>query len=123
MANGERESKDSPRRERDDGRSELTEALRTVESMSEALRKKRQPESTVLQLNCWSGGSNTGSSACWDGDRVARLKVAPLRSPRPCAQRQRSRLTERAAACPPIEIGDYWIDSRTHDQQPAFIGK
>jgi len=90
MTSGERNPKDSALREWNDGRSELTETLATVESRSDALRKKRQLESTVLRLNCWSGGGNTGSSACWDGDRVVRLKVAPLRSPRPCAQRQRS---------------------------------
>src|SRR6516225_7777569 len=96
MANADPNSKDSALRDPDDRPSELTEALHTVETEPKAPRKKRQLESTVLQLNCWSGGSNTVSSACWDGDRIARLKLSPLRSPRRCAQRQRSRLTARA---------------------------
>ena len=107
MANADPNSKDSALRDADDRPSELTEALHTVEPEPTAARKKRQLESTVLQLNCWSGGSNSVSSACWDGDRVARLKL--FRAPRRCAQRQRSRLTAGAATCPLIE-SDYVMD-------------
>ena len=110
MANANRNSKDSALQDPNDRRSELTEALHTVETEPEVPRKNRQLESTVLQLNCWSGGSNTVSSACWEGNRIARLKLSPLRSPRRCAQRQRSRLTARAETCSLIETGDYVMD-------------
>ena len=110
MANTNRNSNESALQDPNDRRSELTEALHTVETEPEVPRKKRQLEITVLQLNCWSGGSNTVSSACWEGNRIARLKLSPLRSPRRCAQRQRSRLTARAAAFPLIETGEYLID-------------
>jgi hypothetical protein len=108
MANADPNSKDSALRVPDDRPSELTEVLHTVETGPKAPRKKWQLESTVLQLNCWSGGSNTVSSACWDGNRVARLKLS--RAPRRCAQRQRSRLTARAETCSLIETGDYAMD-------------
>jgi hypothetical protein len=109
MANSDRNSEDSLLRESDDRRNEHTEALNVVETDSEAPRRKRQIESTVLQLNCWSGGTNT-SSACWDGNRAAGLKLSGLRSPRRCAQRQRSRLTATAATCPLGETCDYVMD-------------
>jgi hypothetical protein len=102
MANADRNSKDSVLRELNDRPS------CTVETEPKAPRKKRQLESTVLQLNCWSGGSNTVSSTCWDGNRVARLKLS--RAPRRCAQRQRSRLTATAETCSLIETGDYLMD-------------
>ena len=108
MANADPNSKDSALRDPDDRPSELTEALHTVETEPKAPRKKRPLESTVLQLNCWSGGSNTVLSTCWDGNRVARLQLS--RAPRRCAQRQRSRLTARAETCPLIETGDYVMD-------------
>ena len=101
MANADRNSKKSVLRELNDSRSELTEAL------PEAPRKERPLESTALPLNCWSGGSDTVSSACWDGNRVARLKSSRLRAPRRCAQRQRSRLTARAATSLLIEMDGY----------------
>jgi len=107
MANADRNPKVLA--ELNDGRSELTEALHPVETELEAPHKQRQLESTVL-LNCWSDGSNTVSSACLNGKRVARLKLSRLRPPRRCAQRQRSRLTARAVISPLIEIGDYVID-------------
>jgi hypothetical protein len=110
MASADRNPKDSVLRELSDGRSELTEALDTVETELEAPRKKRQLESTVLQLNCWSRGGNTVSSACWEGNRVARLRSARLRAPRRCALRQRSRLTAAAATCPLFETGDHVMD-------------
>jgi hypothetical protein len=106
MANADRNSKDSVLRDPNDRPRELTEALHTAETEPEAPRKKPQLESTVPQLNCWSGGS----SACWDGNRVARLKLSPFRAPRRCAQRQRSRLTARAETCSLIETGDYVMD-------------
>jgi hypothetical protein len=37
------------------------------------------------------------------------LKLSQLRSPRRCAQRQRSRLSARAATCPLID-SDYLLD-------------
>jgi hypothetical protein len=110
MANADRNPKDSALRELNDSCSELAEALHPVETEPAALRKKRQLESTVLQLNCWSGGSNTDSSACWDGDRGPRSRSSRLRTPRRCAQAQRSRLTTRAATCPLFETGDYVMD-------------
>jgi hypothetical protein len=108
MANADRNSKDSVLRELKDRPSELTEALHTVET--EAPHTNGQLESTVLQINCWSGGSNAVSSACWDGNRIARLKLSSLHSPRRCAHRQRSRLTARAETCSLIETGDYLVD-------------
>jgi hypothetical protein len=110
MANADRNSKDSAPPDPNDRRGELTEALRSVETDPEAPRKKRQLEGTVPQLNCWSGGSNTVSSACWHGNRIAHLKLSPLRSPRRCAQRQRSRLTAGAETCSLIETGDYVME-------------
>jgi hypothetical protein len=110
MASADGNPKDSVLRELNDTRSELTEALDTVETELEAPRKKPQLESTVLQLNCWSGGSNTVSSACWEGNRAARLRSSRLRAPRRCAQRQRSRLTAGAATCPLYETSDYLMD-------------
>jgi hypothetical protein len=107
MDSADRNPKDSVLRELNDSRSELTDVLHTVETELEAPRKKRRLESTVPQLNCWSGGSNTVSSACWEGNRVARLRSSRLRAPRRCVQRQRSRLPARAAAYPLIETGDY----------------
>ena len=109
MANADRNSKDSVLGDLKDSPSEFTKALHAVETEPEGPHKKTQIESTVLQLNCWSGGSNTVSSACWDGNRVADLKSSRSRSPRHCAQRQRSRLTARAAISPLIEFGDYVI--------------
>jgi hypothetical protein len=110
MANADGNPKDSVLRELNDSRSELPEALSPAKTQPEAPRKKRQLESTVLQLNCWSGGSNTVSSACWDGNRGARLRSSRLRTPRRCAQGQRSRLTTRAATCRLFETGDYVMD-------------
>ena len=69
MTSGERNPKDSALREWNDGRSELTEALATVESRSDALRKRRKLESYVLQTQLLDWRQhNTGSRACWDGD-------------------------------------------------------
>ena len=110
MANTNRNSNESALQDPNDRRSELTEALHPVETEPEVPRKKRRLESTVLQFNCWSGSSNTVSSACWDGNRVACLTLSRLRSPRRCAQRQRSRLTARAETCLLIETGDYVMD-------------
>jgi hypothetical protein len=110
MANADRNPKDSVLRELNGSRSELGEALDPAKTQPEVPRKKRQLESTVLQLNCWSGGSNTVSSACWDGNRGARLNSSRLRAPRHCTRGQRSQLTTRAATCPLFETGDYLMD-------------
>jgi hypothetical protein len=110
MDSADRNPKDSVLRELNDSRSELTDVLDTVETELEAPRKKRRLESTVPQLNCWSGGSNTVSSACWDGNRGARLNSSRLRAPRHCTRGQRSQLTTRAATCPLFETGDYLMD-------------
>ena len=107
MTKADLNSKDSVLRELSEHPSELTEALDVVPTELEAPRKKRQVESTVLQLNCWSGGSNALSSACWRGNRVARLKSRPLGALRGCARRQRSRLTARAARGPLAVTDDY----------------
>jgi hypothetical protein len=109
MAKADLNSKDSVLRELNDRPSELTAALDVAQTELEAPRKKRQVESTVLQLNCWSGGSNAVSSACWNGNRVVRLKLPALRARRRCAQRQRSRLTARAVGCPLAVTGDYLV--------------
>ena len=110
MANTDRNSMDSVLRDLDGSRSELNRATVAAETEREAVRRAGELEVPESQLNCWSGGSNTVSSACWDGDRVARLKLSPSRSPRRCAQGQRSRLTARAETFPPIETGDYVTD-------------
>jgi hypothetical protein len=110
MANVDRNLQDVVSEELNDSRSELNQATAAAETELEAARRSRELEVPELQLNCWSGGSNTVSSACWDGNRVARLKFSRSRSPRRCAQRQRSRLTSGAAISPLIEIGDYVID-------------
>ena len=108
MANADRNLQDLVPQELNDSRSELNQAIAAPETELEAARRTREPEVPELQLNCWSGGSNTVSSACWDGNRVARLKLS--RAPRRCAQRQRSRLTARAETCSLIETGDYLTD-------------
>ena len=108
MANADRNLQDLVPQELHDSRSELNQAIAAPETEREAAR--RPPDLEVPELNCWSGGSNTVSSTCWDGNRVARLKLSRLRSPRRCAQRQRSRLTARAETCSLIETGDYVMD-------------
>jgi len=108
MANTDRNLKDVVPQELNDSRSELNQATAAPETELEAAR--RLPDLEVPDLNSWSGGSNTVSKSCWDGDRLARLKLSRSRSSRRCAQRQRSRLTARAAACPLIETGDYVMD-------------
>jgi hypothetical protein len=111
MANPDRNLQDVVSQELNDSRSELNQATAPAETELEAARRKRALEEvSELQLNCWSGGGNKVSSACWDGNRVARLQALRLRSPRRCAQRQRSRLRARAAAFPLIETGDYLIN-------------
>jgi hypothetical protein len=110
MADADRNLQDVVSQELNDSRSELDQASAAAETALEAARRTRELEVPELQLNCWSAGSNTVSSACWDGNRVARLKLSPLRAPRRCAPRQRSRLTARAATCPLIETGDYVMD-------------
>jgi hypothetical protein len=110
MANADRNLQDAVSQELNDSRSEPNQATAAAEPKLEAARRTRELEVPELQLNCWSGGSNTVSSACWDGNRAERLKLSPLRSPRPCAKRQRLRLTASAATCPLIETGDYVVD-------------
>jgi len=109
MANADRNLQDVVLEELNDSRSELNQATAASETELEAARRTRELEVPELQLNCWSGGSNTVSSTCWDGNRVARLKSSQLRSPRPCARRQRTRLSARAATCPLID-SDYLLD-------------
>ena len=108
MSNADRNSQNVVSKELNDSGSELKQATATVETELEAVRRTRDLE--VPELNCWSGGSNTVSNACWDGNRVARLKSSRSRSPRRCAQRQRSRLPARAETCSLFEIGDYVMD-------------
>jgi hypothetical protein len=110
MANANRDSQSVESQELKDGRCEPTRATAAAGTQFEAPRRKRQLEVPEPQLNCWSGGSNTGSSACWDGDRAFRLKSSQLRSPRRCAQEQRSRLTAGAATCLLNETADYLFD-------------
>ena len=110
MANADRNLQDVVSKELNDTRSELNQATAASETELEAARRKRELEVSEPQLNCWSGGSNTVSSTCWDGNRVARLKLSRLRSRRPCARRQRARLTARAATYPLVEAGDYVMD-------------
>ena len=110
MANPDRNLQDVVSQELKDSRSELNQATAAAEPELEAARTTRELEVPELRLNCWSGGSNAVSSACWDGNRVARLKLSRLRSPRRCAQRQRSRLPARAETCSLFEIGDYVMD-------------
>ena len=108
MANADRNLQDVVPQELNDSRSELNQATAAPETELEAARWT--PELEVPEFNFWSGGSHTFSNACWDGNRVARLKSSRSRSSRRCAQRQRSRLQARAAACPLIETGDYVMD-------------
>ena len=108
MANADRSFQDVVSPELNDSCSELNQATVAAETKLEATRRTREPEVPQLQLNCWSGGSNTVSSACWDGNRVERLKLS--RAPRRCAQRQRSRLTAGAETCSLIETGDYVME-------------
>jgi len=110
MANAVRNLQNVVSQELNDSRSELDQATAAAETELEAARSSRELDVPELRLNCWSGGSNTVSSACWDGNRAARLKFSRLRSPRRCAQQQRSRLTSGAATPPLFEIGDYVID-------------
>jgi hypothetical protein len=110
MANANRNLPNVVSQKLNDSRGELNQANAVAETELETARRKRELEVPELQLNCWSGGRNTVSSACWDGDRLARLKLSPFRAPRRCAQRQRSRLTARAETCSLIETGDYVMD-------------
>jgi hypothetical protein len=110
MANADRNLQDVVSPELDDSRSEHNQATAAAETELEAARRKRELEVRELQLNCWSGGSNSVSSACWYGNRVAGLKLSGLRPPRRCAQRQRSRLTARATTCRLIGTDDYVMD-------------
>ena len=110
MANADRNSREVVSQELNDSHSELNQATSASETEVEAARRPRELEVPELQLNCWSGGSNTVSSTCWDGNRVARLKLSRLRSPRPCARQQRTRLTARAATCRLVDAGDYVMD-------------
>ncbi len=109
MANADRNLQNVVSPELNDSRRELDQATAAAETELEAAGSKREREVPEQQLNCWSGGCNSVSSACWDGNRVARLKLSQLRSPRRCAQRQRSRLSARAATCPLID-SDYLLD-------------
>ena len=108
MAKTDRNLKDVASQELSDSRSGLNQATTAPETELEAAHWT--PELEVPELNFWSGGSHTVSNACWDGDRVARLKLSRSQSLRRCAQRQRARLTARAAAFPLIETGDYVMD-------------
>lgn len=111
MANADRDLQDVVPQEVDDSRSELNQSTVPAETELQAAHRKRKLEEvSELQLNCWSGGDKKVSSACWDGNRVARLNSSRSRSPRRCAQRQRSRLSARAAAFALIETGEYLID-------------
>ena len=110
MANPDRNLQDVASQELNESGSELNQSGAPAETELEAACRKRKLEVSELRLNCWSGGSNMVSSACWDGNRIARLKSSRLRSQRCCAQRQRSRLRARAAAFALIETGDYLID-------------
>jgi len=111
MANADRNLQDVVAQESNDSHSELNRSTGPAEmELEAALRKRNLEEASELQLNCWSGGSNNVSSTCWDGNRVARLHSLRLRSPRRCAQRQRSRLKAGAAAFPLFESGDYFVD-------------
>src|SRR5215469_8194408 len=103
MASADRNLQDVVSQELNDSGSELNQSTALAETELEAACRKRKLEVSELQLTYWSGGSNQVSSACWDGNRIARLKSSRLRSPRCCAQRQRSRLREGAAAFPLIE--------------------
>jgi hypothetical protein len=86
MANADRNLQDLVPQELHDSRSELNQAIAAPETEREAAR--RPPDLEVPELNCWSGGSNTVSSTCWDGNRVARLKLSRSRSLRRCTQRR-----------------------------------
>ena len=86
MANADRNLQDVVPQELNDSRSELNQATAAPETELEAAR--RPPDLEVPELNCWSGGSNTVSSTCWDGNRVARLKLSRSRSLRRCTQRR-----------------------------------
>ena len=86
MANADRNLQDVVPQELNDSRSELNQAIAAPETEREAAR--RPPDLEVPELNCWSGGSNTVSSTCWDGNRVARLKLSRSRSLRRCTQRR-----------------------------------
>jgi hypothetical protein len=108
MANADRNLQNVVPQELNGSRTELNQPAAAPETELEAVRRTRDFE--VPELNWWSGGSNTVSSACWDGNRVARLKLSRSRSSRRCAQQQRSRLTAKAAACPLSETGDYIVD-------------
>jgi len=88
MANADRNWQDVVSQELNDSRSELNQATAASETELEATRRTRELEVPELQLNCWSGGSNTVSSTCWDGNRVARLKLSRSRSLRRCTQRR-----------------------------------
>jgi hypothetical protein len=110
MSNADRNSQNVVSQELNDSGSGLNQATATVETELEAVRRKLELAVAELPLNCWSGGSNSVSSACWYGNPVARLKLSGLRPPRRCAQRQRSRLTAGAATCRLIETDDYVMD-------------
>ena len=86
MANADRNLQDLVPQELHVSRTELNQAIAAPETEREAAR--RPPDLEVPELNCWSGGSNTVSSTCWDGNRVARLKLSRSRSLRRCTQRR-----------------------------------
>jgi hypothetical protein len=110
MANTDRNLQGVVSEDLNDSRGELNQATAASETGPKAARRTRELEVPELQLNCWSNGSNTVSSTCWDGNPVARLKLSRLRSPRPCARRQRARLTARAETCRLVEADDYVMD-------------
>ena len=109
MANTERNRKDLVLQELNDARSELTEVAHAFEAELEAALME-WPFEAAMPVNCWSGGHSTVSSACWEGNRNARSKSSPLRSPRRCAQRQRSQQAPAAATGWRSEAGEYLVD-------------
>ena len=74
MTNIDRKPPKSAPRQLNEAQSELAETHpHTAETAAETWRRKRQLGRTVL--SCWSGGSATPSSARWDANRVAGLRV------------------------------------------------
>jgi hypothetical protein len=95
MASADRNPKDSVLRELNGSRSELGEALHPTKTQPEARRKKRQLESTVLQLNCWSGRATRFRARAGWQPRCA-FEVISVVSAAALRAGQRSRLTTRA---------------------------
>jgi hypothetical protein len=80
MANADRILQNVASQELNDNRREPNQGTTAREMELRGTRRTRELEVPELKDDCWSGGGNPISSACWDGDRVVCLKLARLRS-------------------------------------------